>query len=166
MATIELRGTVGDRANQREPSSPFSSAVTAAKRIERRGRAPVRRYSPAMSSRAPTLIGVAWGDSTLYPCSWAAWCDAAGVAWLGPDTVVRDYDEEHYALHAASAGQGLVLASSIVIAGSLACGLLAPVRPEITVPGETYHVLTVPGRERHPPVRAFLRWLDAEMRMP
>ncbi|WP_064746640.1 LysR substrate-binding domain-containing protein [Lysobacter antibioticus] len=113
---------------------------------------------------APTLIGVAWGDSTLYPCSWAAWCERAGVAWLGPDTVVRDYDEEHYAMHAAGAGQGLVLASSIVVAGSVARGLLAPVRPDITVPGETYHVLTVPGRERHPPVRAFLRWLDAEMR--
>lgn len=115
---------------------------------------------------APTLIGVAWSDSTLYPCSWAAWCEQAGVDWLGPDTVVRDYDEEHYALHAAGAGQGLVLASSIVVTGSVARGLLAPVRPDVTVPGETYHVLTVPGRERHPPVRAFLRWLDAEMRAP
>lgn len=112
---------------------------------------------------SPTLITVEWGDSLLYECSWETWCERAGVDWMKPGVVMRAYDEEHYALHAASAGQGLVLASSVVTAGGVARGLLAAYRPEITVPGETYHVLCVPGRERHPPVKAFLRWLDEEM---
>ncbi|MGO4263310.1 LysR substrate-binding domain-containing protein [Lysobacter sp. TAB13] len=112
---------------------------------------------------SPTLITVAWGDSRLYECSWETWCERAGLDWMKPGVVMRAYDEEHYALHAASAGQGLVLASSVVTAGAVARGLLAPYRPQITVPGERYHVLCVPGRERHPPVKAFLRWLDGEM---
>jgi len=121
------------------------------------------RLEAEASMASPTLISVAWRDSVLYPRSWAAWCAQAGVDWWHPQAVVRAYDEEHYALHAASAGQGLVLASSVVAAGAVARGLLAPYRPDIVVPGETYHVLCVPGRERHPPVRAFLRWLEAEM---
>ncbi|UOF15575.1 LysR substrate-binding domain-containing protein [Lysobacter capsici] len=112
---------------------------------------------------SPTLISVEWGESQLYECTWQTWCDRAGVDWMKPGGVMRAYDEEHYALHAASAGQGLVLASSVVTAGSVERGLLAMHRPDITVPGETYHVLCVPGRERHPPVKAFLRWLDGQM---
>ena len=111
----------------------------------------------------PTLITVEWGDSQLYCRTWDVWCELAGVDWTQRAPTVRAYDEEHYAMYAAGAGQGLVLASSVVVAGNLARGLLEPYRPEIVVPGETYHVLCVPGRERHPPVRAFLRWLDEEM---
>ncbi|MGH8083088.1 MAG: LysR substrate-binding domain-containing protein [Lysobacter sp.] len=113
---------------------------------------------------SPTLITVEWSGSLLYECSWEKWCELAGVDWMKPGVTMRAYDEEHYALHAASAGQGLVLASSVVTAGGVEHGLLAAYRPDIVVPGETYHVLCVPGRERHPPVKAFLRWLDEEMK--
>lgn len=122
------------------------------------------RVQQQAADPSPVLITVRWGDSVLYERAWRAWCERAGVSWSHPGAVVREYDEEHHAMQAASAGQGLVLASSVVTAGSVACGLLAPYRPEITVPGETYHVLCVPGRERHPPVRAFLRWLDEQMK--
>ncbi|MGO1072474.1 LysR family transcriptional regulator [Lysobacter sp. CA199] len=115
------------------------------------------------AKQPPTLITVEWGGSQLYECTWEKWCAAAGLDWMQRTPRMRAYDEEHYALYAAGAGQGLVLASSVVTAGSVARGLLEPYRPEISVPGETYHVLCVPGRERHPPVKAFLRWLDEEM---
>ncbi len=111
----------------------------------------------------PTLITVEWGDSRLYRCGWEAWCARAGLDWMQRAPTLRAYDEEHYALYAAGAGQGLVLASSVVTAGTVARGLLEAYRPDIRVPGERYHVLCVPGRERHPPVRAFLRWLEEEM---
>jgi len=37
---------------------------------------------------------------------------------------------------------------------------LQPLRPDITVPGANYTALCVPGRERHPPVKAFFDWLN------
>ncbi len=58
---------------------------------------------------------------------------------------------------------GLVLASTILVSESLASGLLVQYRPEIGVPGAGYSLLCVPGRERHPPVRAFCEWLAHEL---
>ncbi len=108
-----------------------------------------------------TLITVRWRNSQLYDRSWKAWCEAAGETWM--DTAeLREYDEEHYALQAAIAGQGLVLASNVLVSQSLAMGLLQPYRSEITVSGASYTALCVPGRERHPPVKAFLDWLTNE----
>lgn len=117
----------------------------------------LERLDPAR----PTLICVRWRNALLYERSWQAWCAAAGVDWLETATR-REYDEEHYALQAAIAGQGLVLASSILVSESLASGLLQPYRAEISVPGAGYSTLCVPGRERHPPVKAFFAWLSRE----
>ncbi|MNS37343.1 DNA-binding transcriptional activator GcvA [compost metagenome] len=75
---------------------------------------------------------------------------------------MREYDEEHYALQAAIAGQGLVLASNILVSESVTSGLLVPYRGDVQVNGAGYSALCVPGRERHPPVRAFFAWLTEE----
>ncbi|MCY1524721.1 hypothetical protein D9M68_596690 [compost metagenome] len=107
-----------------------------------------------------------WRNSELYDRSWKAWCLAAGEEQLLGQATLREYDEEHYALQAAIAGQGLVLASSILVSESLNSGLLLPYRPEVTVPGAGYTALCVPGRERHPPVKAFFAWLALEVTRP
>lgn len=117
----------------------------------------------AAEQPAPTLITVRWRDSTLYETRWRDWCLAAGVDWWQRHTTLRAYDEEHYALQAAVAGQGLVLASSVMVSDQVRNGLLVPYRPDIRVPGSAYTALCVPGRERHPPVRAFLDWLQQEL---
>ena len=124
--------------------------------------------APALVSRAgrraPPLVTVRWRDSDLYEQGWQAWCEAAGLpAWRRP-AAEHAYTEEHYALQAAIAGQGLVLASSVMVSDSVAAGTLAPYRPEIRVAGSAYTALCAPGRERHPPVRAFLAWLRKEFR--
>lgn len=116
-------------------------------------------------TQAPTLISVRWHNSKLYALGWQAWCEKAGERWLQDAPVLREYDEEHYALQAAIAGQGLVLASNILVSESLASGLLAPYRPRISVDGAGYSALCVPGRERHPPVRAFFQWMQEEVRL-
>jgi LysR family glycine cleavage system transcriptional activator len=122
--------------------------------------------SPALVARAqqqtPTLISVHWHNSELYALGWQAWCEQAGEDWLQNAATIREYDDEHYALQAAIAGQGLVLASSILVSESLASGLLQPYRPQVNVSGAGYSVLCVPGRERHPPVKAFFDWLSRE----
>lgn len=114
--------------------------------------------------RPPTLISVHWHNSKLYAHGWDAWCAQAGEDWLTRQPCVREYDEEHYALQAAIAGQGLVLASNILVSESVASGVLVAYRPEIQVKGAGYSALCVPGRERHPPVRAFFQWLEEEAR--
>ncbi|MFC3945091.1 LysR family transcriptional regulator [Pseudomonas gingeri NCPPB 3146 = LMG 5327] len=124
--------------------------------------------SPAQVALAaqhqPTLISVHWHNSKLYARGWEAWCDLAGESWMQGQPVIREYDEEHYALQAAIGGQGLVLASSILVSESVASGLLQAYRPDISVDGAGYSALCVPGRERHPPVRAFFQWLTQEAR--
>jgi DNA-binding transcriptional LysR family regulator len=114
------------------------------------------------SHRAPTLISVRWHNSKLYAHGWEAWCARAGETWLTGQPAVREYDEEHYALQAAIAGQGLVLASNILVSESVASGLLVAYRGKVQVDGAGYSALCVPGRERHPPVRAFFAWLREE----
>jgi DNA-binding transcriptional LysR family regulator len=116
----------------------------------------------AAGTTRPPLITVRWHNSMLYERSWRSWCDAAGEHWLDGKTVLREYDEEHYALQAAIGGQGLVLASSIMVSQFVDIGLLTPYRPDITVHGSAYTALCVAGRERHPPVRVFLEWLTRE----
>ncbi|MCU6499962.1 LysR substrate-binding domain-containing protein [Rugamonas sp. A1-17] len=119
------------------------------------------RVEEWMEQAAPSLISVHWNKSTLYRDSWRAWCDAAREDWL-PTLVLREYAEEMYALQAAIAGQGLVMASSILVADTEQRGLLKAARPDLQIPGGTYTVLCVPGRERHPPVQAFFDWLRSE----
>jgi LysR family transcriptional regulator, glycine cleavage system transcriptional activator len=113
------------------------------------------------AGQTPALISVQWHNSMLYAQGWEAWCAQAGEDWPGK-AAIREYDDEHFALQAAIAGQGLVLASSILVSQSLASGLLQPYRAEIGVPGAGYSALCVPGRERHPPVKAFFDWLAEE----
>ncbi|MCY1287890.1 Glycine cleavage system transcriptional activator [compost metagenome] len=117
----------------------------------------------SLGDALPTLITLKWRSSGLYALGWQAWCAAAGTPHWLDQAPQREYDEEHYALQAAIGGQGLVLASSILVSESLASGLLVQYRPEINVPGAGYSMLCVPGRERHPPVKAFVGWLAREV---
>lgn len=120
----------------------------------------------ALAARqTPTLISVHWHNSKLYAHGWQAWCAQSGEAWLEEQPTVREYDEEHYALQAAIAGQGLVLASNILVSESVASGLLVAYRGGVQVDGAGYSALCVPGRERHPPVRAFFSWLQEEAQL-
>jgi len=115
--------------------------------------------------RTPSLISVHWHNSKLYAHGWEAWCGKSGENWMNRHPVIREYDEEHYALQAAIAGQGLVLASNILVSESVASGLLVPYKGEVQVDGAGYSALCVPGRERHPPVRAFFAWLQEEAQL-
>ncbi|WP_434675802.1 LysR substrate-binding domain-containing protein [Pseudomonas sp. D3-10] len=120
----------------------------------------------ALATRQPpTLISVRWHNAKLYAHGWDAWCTQAGESWMTRQPCIREYDEEHYALQAAIAGQGLVLASNILASQSVASGLLVGYRPKVQVSGAGYSALCVPGRERHPPVRAFFQWVEEEARL-
>ncbi|MEO4046503.1 LysR substrate-binding domain-containing protein [Pseudomonas sp. CAU 1711] len=120
--------------------------------------------APQLLQRLPgeaELIGVGWEAPLSGLPAWETWADRAGEDWVHGATR-RDYPDEHYALQAAIAGQGLVLASSVLASDSLASGLLQPYRSDISLPGARYLALCVPGRQRQPALKALLDWLAEE----
>lgn len=109
------------------------------------------------------LINLRWEMPGGYKIDWATWCAAAGHQhWLSL-ALMREYDDEHFALNAAIAGHGLVLASNVLVADSVAKGLLVPYRSEIILPGPDYIAACAPGRERQSPVKEFLGWLRGQV---
>lgn len=120
--------------------------------------------APQLLQRLPgavELIGVGWGAPLSGLPAWETWADRASEDWVYGATR-RDYPDEHYALQAAIAGQGLVLASSVLASDSLASGLLRPYRSDVSLLGARYLALCVPGRERQPALKALLDWLAEE----
>lgn len=105
------------------------------------------------------LINLRWEIPGGFSVNWESWCAAADCeAWL-ENAQMREFDDEHFALSAAIAGHGLVLASNVLVADSLKRGELVAYRPEISLPGPRYVAACVPGREREVHVKAFMTWL-------
>lgn len=109
------------------------------------------------------LISVPWQSQTPLVVDWPTWCERAGHQDWPARARLRQYDDEHYALQAAIAGHGLVLASTVLVADSVARGLLQPYRPEVRLQAAHYCAVCVPGQERRTPVREFLAWLQAQV---
>lgn len=106
------------------------------------------------------LIDLRWQIPQGDTINWQSWCAAAGCPdWL-ERARMREFDDEHYALAAAIAGHGLVLASNVLVADSLKRGELMIFRPEISLPGPRYMAVCVPGRERQVEMKALLTWLE------
>ena len=110
------------------------------------------------------LLATRWRRPVLKHVAWKQWLVAAGEEAPTPDLRVVTFDEEYYALQAAVAGQGLVLASSALAGDMVARGLLAPYRPEIQLQGAEYVALCLPERFEAKRVRDFMRWLEAHLK--
>jgi LysR family glycine cleavage system transcriptional activator len=119
------------------------------------------RFSVFMAAADPVdeLIDVAWDAPQAPIVQWREWCEKAGLlSWL-EDFNVRHYEDEHYALQAAVAGQGYILASEVLAQDNLQRGLLRQYRADVVLEGSTYVALCRPGSERLPAMRGFLDWL-------
>ncbi|MCC5809264.1 MAG: LysR family transcriptional regulator [Ectothiorhodospiraceae bacterium] len=154
-ASVDVAIRYGDK--------PYTGLHQACRLTERFGTYCAPQSLPSGRQPPMALLTVRWPNSTLYDQAWERWCRAADVGWFVDDIPVHAYDEENYALQAAIAGQGMVLASSILVSDTVRNGLLIPYRPEVQIPGASYTALCKPGRDRHPPVRAFLDWLTEEL---
>jgi len=108
------------------------------------------------------LIDLRWDIPGAVSINWPSWCEAAGCAGWLKTARMREFDDEHYALNAAVAGHGLVLASNVLVADSVTRGELLPFRPDVSLAGPRYVAVCVPGRERDPQIKAFLAWLTEE----
>lgn len=113
----------------------------------------------------PVLIKVRWQTPSFIPLDWVRWCKSAGHDNWTDQGIYREYDDEHFALQAAMAGLGIVLASTVLAEQSVKLGLLRPYRPKVTLPGPTYSIACVAGRERLEPVRKFFDWIEEEAKI-
>lgn len=121
------------------------------------------RFSPdAPLDRSP-LIETRAAQPLMAKATWAhwglAWAQETGQAWDPNRLQVTRFDEEHYALQAALAGQGVALLSTALVGDTVARGWLAPLHPNIRLPGGGYTALCAPDRAGARKIRLFLAWL-------
>lgn len=108
----------------------------------------------------PALIETAWQRPQAGAAGWSDWLALAGDGFAPPPRLLR-YEEEHFVLQAAIAGQGLALMSDVLVEDAVARGLLAPYRPGIRLPGRSYAALCLKERAGERKIRRFLDWLEA-----
>ena len=61
------------------------------------------------------------------------------------------------------AGQGLILASTLLVSDLVEQGLLVPYRPDIRLPGKTYTLLTTPEAAASRKCSDFRKWITSEI---
>jgi DNA-binding transcriptional LysR family regulator len=118
----------------------------------------LRRVKKLQDAR---LIETKWQQAGFEDLSWKTWISAAGLP-LGASPRAQRFDQEHYMVQAGLASQGLVLASSLLVADLVRRGWLEQYRPEVRIPGRMYTALCLPGRASIRKVSCFLEWLRTE----
>src|SRR5918998_1678796 len=94
--------------------------------------------------------------------SWAQWLEAVGASGIEVARGPR-FSHTFLALQAAASGQGVALATSVLIGGELEAGrLVRPFAEEVKAPYSYYLVCPEATANRHN-VTAFRKWLFAEV---
>lgn len=112
------------------------------------------------------LAGLPLIQSEQKQVRWDDWLQANGATGAG--TRPFRFDRSFLALSAAANGLGVALESTRLAAADLAAGrLVAPLAGRSRDASYVGHTLVLPrSRPRRPPVRAFVRWLLAELGLP
>ncbi len=92
--------------------------------------------------------------------SWQHWQKAFGPDGLAAQTGMR-FDDEMHAIQAAIAGQGVLLASELLVQHALAQKLLHIALPG-SLPGGKYYFVTSPEKAGRENITEFKRWLQQE----
>ncbi len=108
-----------------------------------------------------TLIETRWRSPTLRQIGWDDWLEAQQFdPRQYPNR--RTFDQEQHSIQAALAGQGLALASNLLVKDMVDRGWLVEYRPEARLPGLRYTALARSDHSRTGKVRKFLAWLERE----
>jgi LysR family transcriptional regulator, glycine cleavage system transcriptional activator len=107
------------------------------------------------------LIETRWRSQSLRQIGWDDWLTAQQ---LDPATFAnrRSFDQEQHSIQAALAGQGLILASNLLVQDMLERGWLVEYQPETRLPGLRYTAVALPRHSETRKVRQFLAWLTAQ----
>ncbi len=104
------------------------------------------------------LIETAWQQEVMSDVNWDRWLGAAAIKIDDPK-LLRFAEEEHV-LQAAMAGQGIALASSVLVDDLVSRNLLTPYRADVKLDGASYTALCIPEKRKEEKVRIFLSWLE------
>jgi LysR family glycine cleavage system transcriptional activator len=108
------------------------------------------------------LIHVFWPEWQIQPPTWQRWLDMARAT--DPDALLVDatvgplFREELHAIDALIAGQGIGIASDVLVARELAAGELVKVL-DLSLPGLGFRVAHRVDHPRRQMIDAFASWL-------
>lgn len=102
------------------------------------------------------LIAYRWSGGAEAAPSWHGWSRAAGLSQDVPE-VSQHFSEEIHAIDSAIAGQGVVLASSVLAAASVAAGQLKPLSTT-SLPGRSFWAVARNDHPRLEEVERFAAW--------
>jgi LysR family glycine cleavage system transcriptional activator len=109
---------------------------------------------PSDLAGAPLLFDTYWRDD------WRIWCEAAGLPAFDLERAQR-FTLYSLALEAACQGVGILMAHRALVARDLARGTLVAPVPLATPAPKSYYAVVPARAASRPPVRAFVRWLQA-----
>nr|WP_314423433.1 LysR substrate-binding domain-containing protein [uncultured Erwinia sp.] len=118
---------------------------------------PALRLNTREDLKGQTLFHI---ENRLVPTqepSWQHWKEAFGPADLSVASGTR-FDDEMHAIQAAIAGQGVLLASELLVQRALAQKLLHIALPG-SLPGGQYYFVTSPEKAQRETILALKRWL-------
>jgi LysR family glycine cleavage system transcriptional activator len=117
--------------------------------------------SPLLGLRRPRdlgkhkLVHFDWQANAKSPAVWERWYREAELR--RPPVPTLSFSDETHAVLAVLGGQGVGLLSTTLLADELRSGtLVQPFGP--TLATGAYHLVTLPGREREPTIRAVWEW--------
>ncbi|AHD03387.1 LysR family transcriptional regulator (plasmid) [Leisingera methylohalidivorans DSM 14336] len=105
------------------------------------------------------LIQYRWNCGAEASPSWQRWSHAAGLGGAVPE-IAQHFSEEINAIDSALAGQGVVLASSVLAASAVAAGHLVRLS-ETELPGRTFWAVSRSNHPRFAEVERFASWARA-----
>jgi LysR family glycine cleavage system transcriptional activator len=125
---------------------------------------PTGRLKNAAELRRHVLVHSYWYPADIEPPSWQRWFSAAKRRWRNvPDLAEMQhlsFREEHHAIEAVIAGQGIGLFSDVLVTAELASGALVKIL-DLSLPGYLFYVVRRPGHPREKIIRAFSAWLKS-----
>ncbi|RVK42787.1 LysR substrate-binding domain-containing protein [Sinorhizobium meliloti] len=108
--------------------------------------------------RRVTLIHIDGRSRPAPKPDWNHWCEQAGITDLDTSAGPR-FPDSMLAVQAAIAGQGVVIASRVLVADALAAGLLeAPFTQSLA--GDAYHFACALGLEQRTDIAALRMWFQ------
>lgn len=94
---------------------------------------------------------------------WQHWKSTFGPVNLAVQSGIH-FDDETHAIHAAMAGQGVLLASELLIQHAVAQGLLRIALPG-SLPGGNYYFVTSPQKAAREDIQQVKHWLQQEFKL-
>jgi LysR family glycine cleavage system transcriptional activator len=122
-------------------------------------------FSPPLTDlRDHTLLHVQWRTEDDAAPSWRMWLRAAGIGGVDAERGPR-FSLDSMALEAAIAGQGVALASAVLVEGDLAAGrLVRPFPPSASqATAFSYYLVYPEAKADGPKVVAFRDWVLGEV---